>query len=63
MTSSRIIRWARHVAYQTDDKCKILVGKLEGKTSVGRSSHRWNDEAKTKTDLRELGVAAWTAVI
>jgi hypothetical protein len=33
--------------------CRILVGKLEGKRSLGRPRHRWEDNIKV--DLREIG--------
>jgi hypothetical protein len=32
--------------------CKILVGKPEGKRSLGRPSRRWGDNIKA--DLREM---------
>jgi hypothetical protein len=32
---------------------RILVGKPEGKRSLGRSRHRWEDSIKI--DLREIG--------
>jgi len=34
--------------------CKILVGKPEGKTPLGRPKHRWEDNIKM--DLREEDV-------
>jgi hypothetical protein len=33
--------------------CRILVGKPEGKTSLGRPRRRWVDNIKI--DLREIG--------
>jgi hypothetical protein len=33
--------------------CRILVGKPEGKTPLGRPRHRWVD--KNKIDHREIG--------
>jgi len=32
---------------------RVLVGKSEGKRSLGRPRHRWEDNIKT--DLREVG--------
>ena len=31
----------------------VLVGKLEGKKTIGRPRHRWEDDIKT--DLQEVG--------
>jgi hypothetical protein len=38
---------------------RVLVGKPEGKRSLGRPRHRWED--RIKMDLREigLGVVEW----
>jgi hypothetical protein len=38
-----------------DSRCvdRVLVGKPEGKTSVGRPRHRWEDNIKM--DLQEVG--------
>jgi hypothetical protein len=33
---------------------RVLVGSLEGKSPLGRPSHRWEDN--TKVDLREIGI-------
>jgi hypothetical protein len=33
--------------------CRILVGKPEGKTPLGRPRHRWEDNIKM--DLGEIG--------
>jgi len=35
---------------------RILVGKLEGKSPIGRSRRRW--EANIKMDLQEVGCGA-----
>jgi hypothetical protein len=37
---------------------RVLVGKPEGKRSLGRPRRRWEDNIKK--DLQELGVGAWT---
>jgi hypothetical protein len=33
---------------------RVLVGRLEGKRSLGRPRHRWEDNIKM--DLREVGI-------
>jgi hypothetical protein len=33
--------------------CRLLVGKVEGKRSLGRLRHRWVDNIKM--DLRKIG--------
>jgi hypothetical protein len=40
---SRRLRWAGHVARMGEGRnvYRALVGKLEGKRSLGRSRHRW----------------------
>jgi hypothetical protein len=52
-------------AYSTHGKKRnayqILVGKPEGKTSPGRSRHRWEDNIKI--DLTEIGWTIWTGLI
>jgi hypothetical protein len=55
MIKSRRMRWAGHVARmgETRNACKILVGKAEGKTPLGRPRRRWLDNIKM--DLREIG--------
>jgi hypothetical protein len=39
------------------DECSVVVGKLEGKKSLGRPRHRW--ENNIKMDHRETG---WDSV-
>jgi hypothetical protein len=53
ITKPRRMRWARHVTCMGEkrDACRILVGKQEGKTSLGRPRCRWEDNIKM--DLRE----------
>jgi hypothetical protein len=51
---SRSMRWAAYVA-RTGGKrnaYRILEAKPEGKSSLGRTSHRWVDNIKM--DLREI---------
>ena len=57
---SGIIRWAGHVGHMTDRRgvYRILVGRHEGKRTLGRPTHRWEDNIKT--DLEEVG---WRGMI
>ena len=52
---SRRMRWAGHLARMGDRKGahKVLVGKPEGKSPLGRPRHRWEDNIKR--NLQELG--------
>jgi hypothetical protein len=52
---ARRMRWAGHVArtWGVRGAYSILVGKLEGRRSLGRFKHRWEDNIKM--DLREIG--------
>ena len=58
----RRLRWAGHVARTELSKNAygVLVGKPDGKRSLGRPRHRWEDNIKMV--LRELGCDAgdWT---
>jgi len=49
------MRWAGHVAYMEEkrDAYRVLVGKPEGKRSLGRPGRRWEDDIKR--DLQEVG--------
>jgi len=49
------IRWAGHVAHVGERRgiYRVLVGKPEGKRSLGRLRHRW--EGKTKIDIQDEG--------
>jgi hypothetical protein len=53
---SRRIRWAGHVAHMGDGRgaYRVLVGRPEGKTPLGRPRHMWEDNIKM--DLREIGI-------
>jgi hypothetical protein len=55
MNKSRRMRWAGHVArmWETRNAYRILVGKPEGKTPLGRQRRRWVDNIKI--DLRGIG--------
>jgi len=52
---SRIMRWAKHVVRQVESRgvLRILVGKPEGKRSLGIPRRRWEDNMKM--DLQEVG--------
>jgi len=55
VVKSRRMRWAGHVARMGDDRGvhRLLVGKPEGKRSLGRLRSRWEDNIKM--DLQEVG--------
>ena len=46
--NSRRLRWAGHVAHmeQSINSYTVLVGKPEGKRTLGRSRRRWEDNIK-----------------
>ena len=52
---SRRMRWAGHVARMGEEReaYRVLVGKPEGKRSLGRPRRRWVDNIRT--DLQEVG--------
>jgi hypothetical protein len=45
---SRNLRWARHIACigQSRNGYRVLVRKPEGRRSLGRPRHRWEDNIK-----------------
>ena len=49
------MRWAGHVARMGEGRgvLRVLVGKSEGKRTLGRPRRRWEDNIKM--DLREVG--------
>jgi len=49
------MRWAGHVARMGEGRGvhRVLVGKREGKSPLGRPRHRWEDNIKM--DLWEVG--------
>ena len=49
---SRRMRWTVHVWGQ-EGVYRVPVGKLEGKSPLGRPRHRWEDNIKM--DLQEVG--------
>jgi hypothetical protein len=52
---SRRMRWVGHVARMGEGRVvyRVLVGKPEGKRSLGRPRHRWEDNIRM--DLQEVG--------
>ena len=52
---SRRMRWAGHVARMGEDRGvqRVLVGKPEGKRSLGTTRRRWKENIKM--DLQEVG--------
>ena len=52
---SRRMRWAGHVASMGEEwgVYRVLVGKPEGKTPLGRPSRRW--ACNIRMDLQEVG--------
>ena len=57
--TSRRMRWAGHVARMEEGRGlhKVLVGKPEGKSPLGRPRSRWEDNIKM--DLEEVGRSCW----
>jgi len=55
VVKSRRLRWAGHVARMGEDRGvhRVLVGKPEGKRSLGRPRRRW--ENNIKMDLQDVG--------
>jgi len=49
------MRWVEHVARLKERRgvYRVLVGKPEGKSPLGRSRRRWKDNIKT--DIQEVG--------
>ena len=52
---SRIMRWAGHVVHMGEERglYRVLVGKPEGRRSLGRPRRRWMDNIRM--DLQEVG--------
>jgi hypothetical protein len=50
---SRRMRWAGHVVRMGEELYRVLVGKPEGKTPLGRSRRRWVDNIMM--DFQEVG--------
>jgi len=56
---SRSMRWIRQVARIGEKKSayKILVGKPDGRSLLGRPRHRWEDNIRS--GLREIRWKMW----
>jgi hypothetical protein len=50
VVKSRRMKWMED---GWDEKCKTLVGRLEGKRSLEKPRRRWEDNIRM--DLREIG--------
>jgi hypothetical protein len=61
MFKSRRTRWAGHAALMGEKRnaYKILVGKPEGKTPLGRPRRRWVDNIKMDLRKIEWNVMEW----
>ena len=59
VVKSRQMRWAGHVVRMGEDRGvqRVLLGKPEGKRSLGRPRRRWEDNIKM--DLQEVGRGSW----
>jgi hypothetical protein len=53
---SRRMRWVGHVARMGEGRgvYRVLIGRPEGKRTLGRPRRRWEDNIKM--DLREMGI-------
>jgi hypothetical protein len=58
---SRRMRWAGHVARMGEGRgmYRILVGKPEGKRSLGRPRYRWEDNVRMDLQEVECGCEDW----
>jgi hypothetical protein len=56
MIKSKRMRWVEHVARMREGRgvYRVLIGRLEGKRSMGRPRCGWEDNIKL--DLREIGI-------
>jgi hypothetical protein len=56
------MRCAEHVACKRErrGKCRVMVGKPEGKKPLGRHKSRWEDNIKM--DLQEVGWGTWVGL-
>jgi hypothetical protein len=59
---SRRMRWAGNVARMGEgrDVYRILVGKPEGKSPLGKPRRRWEDN--NKIELQEAGCGVWNGL-
>jgi len=63
LIKSRRMGWAGHVAHMVESRgvYRVLVGKPEGRSPLGRPRHRWEDNIKM--DLQVDGLGAWIEFI
>jgi hypothetical protein len=56
------MKWAGHVARMGEERVvyRVLVGKLEGKRSMGKPRHRWEDNIRMV--FQEWDVGVWTGL-
>jgi len=56
------MRWAGHVARMGEEKrvYRVLVGKPQGRRSLGRPRRRWVDNIRMA--LQEVGLGIWTGL-
>jgi hypothetical protein len=65
MIKSRKMRWVGHVARMGAKRnaYRILVGKPEGKTPLGRTRRRWVDNNKMELTLEKQDGMVWVGLI
>ena len=58
---SRRMRWAGHVAHMGEERVlyRVLVGKQEGRKTLGRPRHRWVDNIRMYLQEVECGYMDW----
>jgi hypothetical protein len=60
---SRRLRWAGHVAHMGERRgtYRVMVGKPEGRSPLGRPRRRWADDIKM--NLQEVVWGTWNELI
>ena len=58
---SRRVRWTGHVARMGEEK--VLVGKTEGKTPLGRPRRRWVDNISMEIQEVGCGYMDWIGLV
>ena len=61
VTKSRRLRWAEHVAGMEEGRGvhKVLVGKPDGKSPLGKPRRRWEDNIKMGLEEVGRGCGGW----
>jgi hypothetical protein len=61
VVKSRRMRWAGYVSHMGEERGvhRVLVGKPEGKSPLGRPRRRWEDNMKTDLQEVEVGCGDW----